>query len=62
MDSQARANSVDTDQTWQTAASDQGPHCLQFIQHILDALTGNNMDVQILGPVWWRVKVSQYLE
>ena len=36
----------------QNAASDQGPLCLQLAQQILDTLTGNNIDNQILGPVW----------
>ena len=31
-DRQVRANSVDPDQTPQNAASDQGLHCLSFIQ------------------------------
>ena len=42
--------------------SDQGLHCLPLIQQLLDKSTGSQMDVQILGPEWQGIKVSQYLE
>ena len=51
-DRRTSANSIDPYQMPHSAAFDQGPHCLQHIQQILDALTGNNMDVKILGPIW----------
>ena len=36
---------VDPDQTLQNAVSAQGSRCLQLIQQILDALTGNSMEL-----------------
>ena len=41
----ASENSVDSNQMLQNAESDQGLHCLQLIQQILAALTGNIMDL-----------------
>ena len=37
LDRWAWENSVDPDQMPQKVASDQGPHCLQLIQQVLDA-------------------------
>ena len=42
-DSKTRANSVDTDQTPQNAASDLCTHCLLLIQQFLDTSIGGEM-------------------
>ena len=48
---QTSANSKDPDQMPQNVASDQGLHCLPFIQQFLDPTIGSKMDVKILGHV-----------
>ena len=56
------AYSVDQDQTPQFVASDQGLHCLPYIQQYLDTSRGSTMDYnglfQILGQVRLVDKVS----
>ena len=59
-DTQAWANSVGSDQTLQTAASNQGLVCLPLIEQFLDIWTGETV-VQILCEVWLEVKASKYL-
>ena len=40
----ARANSVDPDQMPQSAASDQGLHCLPLVQQFLDTSASSKTD------------------
>ena len=42
-DRQARANSVDPDETPQNVVSHQGLHCLPLIQQFLDTTSGSNL-------------------
>ena len=52
-DRQAFANSVDPDKTMQSAASEQGLHCLPYIQQYFKHINRKKNGLfQILGQVW----------